>query len=282
MKIQKEDVLIEPGHSFRIFSPSLRNYFYWHYHPEFELIFIEGLTGIRHVGQHISSFMESDLVLIGSNIPHLNFDYGLMTDYQQIVVQLKDSFINDVLPGIAEFASIKLLFKRAAFGISFHGETKKQAVELLKEIQQLQSFGRLIKLLQIFNLLAGSEEYTQLNETDTSLKLFLNDKVRMGSVYEYIHQHYHEHTDVNKVAEKIGLSTAAFCRYFKKQTNMTFTDFVNQYRINLAKTMLLQDINVSEACYGVGFQSLSYFNKLFNKLTGLGPLEFKKQFCSAK
>jgi len=159
---------------------------------------------------------------------------------------------------------------------------KKQAVELLKEIQQLQSFGRLIKLLQIFNLLAGSEEYTQLNETDTSLKLFLNDKVRMGSVYEYIHQHYHEHTDVNKVAEKIGLSTAAFCRYFKKQTNMTFTDFVNQYRINLAKTMLLQDINVSEACYGVGFQSLSYFNKLFNKLTGLGPLEFKKQFSSAK
>jgi len=104
----------------------------------------------------------------------------------------------------------------------------------------------------------------------------------MGSVYEYIHQHYHEHTDVNKVAEKIGLSTAAFCRYFKKQTNMTFTDFVNQYRINLAKTMLLQDINVSEACYGVGFQSLSYFNKLFNKLTGLGPLEFKKQFSSAK
>lgn len=278
MKIQKEDVLIEPGHSFRIFSPSLRTYFYWHYHPEFELIFIEGLTGIRHVGQHISSFMESDLVLIGSNVPHLNFDYGLMTEYHQIVVQLKDSFITDTLPGIAEFASIKLLFKRAAFGISFHGETKKQAVEMLKEIQQLQSFGRLIKLLQIFNLLAGSEEYIQLNETDTSLKLFLNDKVRMGSVYEYIHTRYHERTDVKEIAKKIGLSPAAFCRYFKKQTNMTFTDFVNQYRINQAKTMLLQDINVSEACYGVGFQSLSYFNKLFNKLTGLGPLEFKKRF----
>jgi AraC-like DNA-binding protein len=281
MKIQKEEVLIEPGHSFRVFSPSLRNYFYWHYHPEYELIFIEGLTGIRHVGQHISSFMESDLVLIGSNIPHLNFDYGLMTDYQQIVVQLKESFLKDTLIGTAEFTNIQLLFKRSVYGISFQGETKKRAAKMLKEIQQLNSFERLIMLLEIFNLLAQSDEYIQLNEEDTSVKLFLNDKLRMGNIYDYIHHHYYKNTDVNEIADRIGLSTAAFCRYFKRQTNMTFTDFVNQYRINHAKTMLLQDINVSEACYSVGFQSLSYFNKLFKKLVGCGPLEFKKQFANS-
>jgi AraC-like DNA-binding protein len=281
MKIQREEVLIEPGHSFRVFSPSLRNYFYWHYHPEYELIFIEGLTGIRHVGQHISSFMESDLVLIGSNIPHLNFDYGLMTDYQQIVVQLKESFLKDTLIGTAEFTNIQLLFKRSVYGISFHGETKKRAAKMLKEIQQLNSFERLIMLLEIFNLLAQSDEYIQLNEEDTSVKLFLNDKLRMGNIYDYIHHHYYKNTDVNEIADRIGLSTAAFCRYFKRQTNMTFTNFVNQYRINHAKTMLLQDINVSEACYSVGFQSLSYFNKLFKKLVGCGPLEFKKQFANS-
>lgn len=281
MKIQREEVLIEPGHSFRVFSPSLRNYFYWHYHPEYELIFIEGLTGIRHVGQHISSFMESDLVLIGSNIPHLNFDYGLMTDYQQIVVQLKESFLKDTLIDTAEFTNIQLLFKRSVYGISFQGETKKRAAKMLKEIQQLNSFERLIMLLEIFNLLAQSDEYIQLNGEDTSVKLFLNDKLRMGNIYDYIHHHYYKNTDVNEIADRIGLSTAAFCRYFKRQTNMTFTDFVNQYRINHAKTMLLQDINVSEACYSVGFQSLSYFNKLFKKLVGCGPLEFKKQFSNS-
>ncbi|MDB4904921.1 MAG: AraC family transcriptional regulator [Mucilaginibacter sp.] len=281
MKIQKEEVLIEPGHSFRVFSPSLRNYFYWHYHPEYELIFIEGLTGIRHVGQHISSFMESDLVFIGSNIPHLNFDYGLMTDYQQIVVQLKESFLKDTLIGTAEFTNIQLLFKRSVYGISFQGETKKRAAKMLKEVQRLNSFERLIMLLEIFNLLAQSDEYIQLNEEDTSVKLFLNDKLRMGNIYDYIHHHYYKNTDVNEIADRIGLSTAAFCRYFKRQTNMTFTDFVNQYRINHAKTMLLQDINVSEACYSVGFQSLSYFNKLFKKLVGCGPLEFKKQFANS-
>jgi AraC-like DNA-binding protein len=278
MKIQKEVVKIEPGRSFRVFSPSLRNYFYWHYHPEYELIFIEGLTGIRHVGQHVSSFLGSDLVLIGPNIPHLNFDYGLMTDYRQIVVQLKESFLADTLSNTAEFTLIKQLFVKAAYGISFNGDTKNKAVPILKEIQTLDGFERLIKLLEVFNILAQADDYTILNTTDTSVKLFLNDKLRMANIYDYIHKHYHEHTDVNELADKVGLSTAAFCRYFKKQTTITFTDFVNQYRINQAKTLLLQGNNVSETCYHVGFQSVSYFNKLFKKLTGQGPLEFKKQF----
>src|SRR3954466_996536 len=103
MKIQKEIVLPDPGQSFKLFKPSLKNFFFWHYHPEHELVYVEATTGIRHVGAHISSFMESDLVLIGSNIPHLNFDYGLKTEYRQIVVQLKENFLEGALNETGEF-----------------------------------------------------------------------------------------------------------------------------------------------------------------------------------
>jgi AraC-like DNA-binding protein len=278
VQIQKEQVIIDPGQSFKLFSPSLREYFYWHYHPEVELIFIEGLTGIRHVGQHVSSFMDSDLVLIGPNIPHLNFDYGLTSEYRQIVVQLKESFPGDVLRATAELASIEQLFKKARYGIAFKGGVKAAAGQMLKAMEALNRFDRLLKLLEIFQLLALSDECELLNDQDTSISLYLKDKVRMGTIYGYIHSNYHEHVDVNEVAERVGLSTSAFCRYFKRQTKMTFTDFVNQYRINQAKTMLLKDVTVTEACYDVGFQSLSYFNKLFNKLEGLWPMEFKKRF----
>lgn len=278
MQIQKEQVIIDPGQSFKLFSPSLKAYFYWHYHPEVELIFIEGLTGIRHVGQHVSSFMDSDLVLIGPNIPHLNFDYGLTSEYRQIVVQMKENFPGDVLSGAAELTSIEQLFKKARYGIMFKGSIKTKVGPMLKEMEALNSFGRLLKLLEIFQLLALSDECELLNDQDTSVRLYLNDKVRMGTIYGYIHNNYHEHVDVNEIAARVGLSTSAFCRYFKRQTKMTFTDFVNQYRINQAKTMLLKDVTVTEACYGVGFQSLSYFNKLFNKLEGSGPMEFKKRF----
>jgi AraC-like DNA-binding protein len=278
MKIQKELVITDPGQSFKLFRPSLRHSFYWHYHPEFELVYVEAISGIRHVGQHISGYMESDLVLIGQNIPHLNFDYEIKTDYRQIVIQLKEHFMGDAFKNAPEFAAIQQLFDRAYLGLSFSGETKRIVAEKLESIQSLDHFEQLLCLLEVFQLLAHSKEVTELNDRDTSIKLFLNDKIRMGTVYEYIHANYSEKPDVNKVAAMVHLSTAAFCRYFKKQTKITFTDFVNQYRLTVAKTLLLQDKSVSQACYETGFESLSYFNKLFKKIAGENPSDFKKRY----
>jgi AraC-like DNA-binding protein len=277
MKIQKEIVRPDAGQSFKLFKPSLKNYFFWHYHPEFELVYVEAVTGIRHVGQHISSFMESDLVLIGANVPHLNFDYGIETEYRQIVVQLKEHFLKESFKETPELINIQALFDRAYLGLSFGGETKKKVVAKLRHMEGLPHFEQLISLLEVFQILATSNEVTALNEQDTSIKLFLDDRIRMGSVYKYIHANYDTHPDVNEIAASVHLSTAAFCRYFKKQTKMTFTDFVNQYRITQARTLLLKDMSVSEACYEVGFESLSYFNKLFKKLTGENPSVFKKR-----
>jgi AraC-like DNA-binding protein len=281
MKIKKEEITIQPGKSFRIFTPSLRNYFFWHYHPEFELVYVEAIAGIRHVGKNISSFVESDLVLIGSNVPHLNFDYGLQTEYKQIVVQFKEDFLPHLIAPTAEFGDIRALFEKAYLGLSFYGKTKEQVVAKLKEMQSKNNFNSLLELFEILNIMAGSSEMHQLNTEDTRIKIFMNDKIRMGTIYDYIHENYDKKPDVNDIASIVNLSTAAFCRYFKKQTNMTFTEFVNQYRITQAKTLLLKDHNVSEVGYAVGFESMSYFNKLFKSLVGETPSSFKKTILFA-
>ena len=242
-------------------------------------MYVEATAGIRHVGQNISSFIESDLVLIGSNIPHLNFDYGIETAYRQIVVQLKENFLGDAINQTPELATIQQLFDKAYLGLSFSGATKERVIKKLKDIQSLGHFEQLLSLLEVFQILANSTEVIELNEKDTSVKLFLNDKIRMGAIYKYIHANYNETADVNAVAASVHLSTPAFCRYFKKQTNMTFTEFVNQYKITQAKTLLLQDKTISEVCYESGFESLSYFNKLFKKIAGENPSVFKKRYA---
>jgi AraC-like DNA-binding protein len=134
--------------------------------------------------------------------------------------------------------------------------------------------------MEVFQLLATSKEVQVLNDQDTSINFLLKDKVRMGAVYEYIAAHFDEKPDVHEVASMVHLTTAAFCRYFKKQTNMTFTDFVNHYRVNQAKSYLLHDKNVTETCFIVGFESVSYFNRTFKKVVGQGPSEFKKRYHS--
>ncbi|WDZ99383.1 helix-turn-helix domain-containing protein [Mucilaginibacter sp. SJ] len=279
-KIQLEKVDFEPGKSFKLFSPRLRNTFLWHYHPEYELVYVEADAGIRHVGSHISGYTQHDLVLIGSNLPHLNFDYRLRSEYHQIVVQLKEDFMGTAIGITPEFSTIEQLFKRAANGIAFYGETRTLAVQKLKLLPAMSSFQQLMGLMEIFNILAGSNEFIILNNDGLNLQFFLKDKIRMGAVYEYIGNNYNLKPDVNVVAAKVNFTTAAFCRYFKKQTKMTFTDFVNQYRVDIAKNLLMQDKNVTETCYAVGFESLSYFNKLFNKIVGKNPSEFKKAWVS--
>lgn len=256
----------------------MRKHFYWHFHPEIELVYVEAVSGIRHVGRHISSYIGSDLVLIGPNIPHLNFDYGLETEYKQIVVQLRPDFLQTLIAPTAEFAGIRALFEQAYKGLSFYGETREKVVRLLREVNMDQPFHALVQLLEVFHILSGSAEVEVLNEEDTSSKWLLNDKVRMGTIYDYVHENYDSEPDVNVIAGKVHLSTAAFCRYFKRQTNMTFTDFVNQYRVSYAKNLLLQGKSANEVCWEVGFESVSYFNRLFKRVVGETPAAFRKAY----
>jgi len=279
-EIQLEKVEFEPGKSFKLFSPRLRNTFLWHYHPEIELVYVEADAGIRHVGSHISGYTQSDLVFIGSNIPHLNFDYRLRSDYHQVVIQLREDFMGTAIGTSPELLTINQLFKKASSGVAFYGETRTLAGQRLKELHHLPSFDQLIELIDIFQFLGNSTEYTILNEDHLSLQFFLKDKIRMGAVYEYIDANYNRKPDVKIVADKVHLTPPAFCRYFKRQTHMTFTDFVNQYRIDMAKNLLMQDTNITEVCYAVGFESLSYFNKLFNKIVGENPSDFKKKWLA--
>jgi AraC-like DNA-binding protein len=274
--IQLEKVDFDPGRSFKLFSPRLRNTFLWHYHPEVELVYVEADAGIRHVGTHISTYTQSDLVFIGSNLPHLNFDYRLRSEYEQTVIQLRTNFLGNAVDLAREFSSIHQLFKRAAYGIAFYGETKIRVVAKLKRMTSMNALDQLLELITILQLLADSNEYVMLNKDLSSNRFILKDKIRMGAIYEYIDAEYHRNPDVNVVAEKVNLTTPAFCRYFKKQTNMTFTEFVNQYRMERAKNLLMQNHNVSQTCYAVGLDSLSYFNKLFREIVGQNPSDFRR------
>ncbi|MBO9151990.1 helix-turn-helix domain-containing protein [Chitinophaga sp. GCM10012297] len=271
--LQLEEIHPDSGRSFKFNTSCFKKNFYWHFHPEYEIVYVEGGSGTRHVGQHISNYIDSDLIFIGPDVPHLNFDYGLGYEINQIVVQLKEDFLGDAFLNAPEMSAIRELFNRAKYGLSFSGQTKTHIAAKLKQMQEMDHFAQLISLLEVFQLMATSKDVVQLNQrADQQHK-----DARMAVIYGYIDANFHLRPDVNTIARQVHMTTAAFCRYFKKQTGMTFTDFVNHCRINQAKNLLLQDRSVSEACFATGFEQLSYFTKLFTKMNGENPREFKKR-----
>jgi hypothetical protein len=88
MKVLREAIKPDADSSFKILlTPNLNELFYWHFHAEYEIVYVEAKNGIRHIGEHISKYEGSDLAFIGPNIPHLNFDYGVKETAETVVVQ---------------------------------------------------------------------------------------------------------------------------------------------------------------------------------------------------
>ena len=276
MKLIFENFTPDAGSSFRLLTPQLNDFFYWHYHPEYEIVYIEGADGTRHVGEHISRFEGSDLVLIGPYIPHLNFDYGIKTPYKKYVLHIKEDFLDKAFAQMPELGDVKYLFEQARKGVYFHSDSKKDIGEALKNLFQLTHFEQFIAILKLLQSMSVCAEKELLHANPVGQYYNLKEQQRLKVVYAYIEAHYHEKMDIMDMAKLTHLTHAAFCRYFKKMTLMTFTEFVNQYRINQAKKLLLLDNTVTEVCFQCGFESLSYFNRVFKKVTGENPLQFKK------
>lgn len=278
MKIIRENIRPDQGSSFKILlTPGLNDTFLWHLHPEYEIVYVEGSSGTRHVGSHTSVYEGSDLVFIGPNIPHLNFDYGVRTRCEQVIVQMREDFLGKDFLLAPELGNIRKLFEDSHHGLSFTGGTKQVVGEKLKQMPGMSPFDQLLALLDILRIMSESVEAIVLNPKPIDSKAFRKEHMRIQHVYAYVEAHFDRTPDVNAAAAAVNLTTPAFCRFFKANTRMTFTDFVNQFRINQAKNLLLQDRSVSEACFAVGFESLSYFNKLFKKVVGENPSEFKKR-----
>lgn len=278
MKIQLENISPESKSPFRLLhDPKLNHLFYWHFHPEFELVYIEGASATRHVGNHISQFIDSDLVLIGSNIPHLNFDYGVTTTYQKEVLHIKPNFKKDIVGQLPELQPIERLMELSRYGLAFSGETLEKIGSRLKTLHQLKPFEFLMETLYILEELAHSKEFKLLHTKPFVNRYSKKEQQRIREIYGLIDERYQGKMTVDEVAELCNLSKPAFCRYFKKATGSTFIEFLNQYRISQAKRLLLMGKNVGETCYECGFESLSYFNRIFKKVTGENPSGFKKR-----
>lgn len=280
MKVEFEIVKPDKGSSFRLLHQKVSSKdFIWqyHYHPEVEITCVLKGSGTRHVGNHISNYDNGDLVLIGPNLPHSGFGLHATNPHEEIVVQAKEDVIKQPLAHLKEMEAIGLLLEKAKYGIVFTGETKKAATAKLINMLQLSSFEKYIELIKVLQLLAVSEEYSLLNEQVLLSTTINKHKARLQKILTYVENHYTKEIDIADVARLSALSVPSFCNYFKRTTHITFTDFVNRYRIQKACLLLQEDKTIAEVCFETGFNNVTYFNKVFKAVLNKTPSEFRKE-----
>jgi AraC-like DNA-binding protein len=242
---------------------------FWHFHPEIELVYVNKGQGKRHIGNHLSYFNNSQLILLGSNLPHNGFTDRLTSNGSETLVQFKPDFLGETFFDIPEMQNIVQLFERAKKGILFKPEAKKVVGPKMENLINYEGFERIIKLLEILNDLAISEDYTLLNADGYAFETKPQDSTKIDIIYKHINNNFKNHISLEEIADKVSMTVPAFCRYFKKATGKTFTKMVNEYRVVHATKLLSESqMTITDVCFECGFNNFSHFNKLFNEFTG--------------
>lgn len=280
MNVECEIILPDEGSSFRVLHTKTKpESFPWqyHYHPEYEIVCVLSGGGTRHVGNHFSNYENGDLVLIGPNLPHAGFGLNAYGLHEEIVIQIKEDVLKDSILSRPEMAIIATLLEKSKYGICFNGHTKELVTKNLKKFLRFSSFDKLIELYRILYLMAISEDYELLNPTSALSNLTRKNNGRLQEILAYVEKNYNEEIDVKKAASIANLSVPSFCNYFKKLMNFTYTDFINQYRVQRACIMLHQEKTINEISFECGFNNVTYFNKVFKTIMKKTPSQYKKE-----
>jgi len=251
---------------------------FWHFHPEIELVYVNKGRGKRHIGNHLSYFNNSQLIILGSNLPHNGFTDGLTAKGSETVVQFKPDFLGDSFFNIPEMNTINNLFEKAKKGILYKPDTKKVVGPKIESLVHLEGFQRIAKLLEILNDLAEAEDYTLLNADGFVFETAPQDSTKIDIIFKHINNNFQQHITLEEIADIVSMTVPAFCRYFKKATGKTFTKLVNEYRVVHATKLLSESQNsITDICFECGFNNFSHFNKLFKEFTGKSASKYRSE-----
>ncbi|MGS0740796.1 helix-turn-helix domain-containing protein [Glaciimonas sp. GG7] len=252
----------------------------WHYHDVYELHFIIKSSGKLFVGDYIGEFGPGNLVLTGPRLPH----NWISTDVpkegihaRDMAIQFAHAPLELAAKYIPEMREIMPLLERAKYGIEFFN-ISEQAEQDFYRIRDAKDVNRFAEFLNLLGVLAKNNTYRLLSSSQ--MQSFEDDAslAQINTVFNYITEHYRTPISADLLATRLNMSPAKFSRFFRKATGNSFTDFVNQIRVNKACQLLMNsDQYVTNICYEVGFNNVANFNRRFLDIKGITPKEFRAQ-----
>jgi len=250
----------------------------WHYHPEMEIVYINGGSGKRHIGNHMSYYADGDLLFIGAQLPHFGFTDHLTQNKSEIVIQAREDFLGPELFNAPEMAQIRQLLVRSKQGLAF-GQAIKDAIgPKIEALIHLSAFDRMLGFLNILQELATTKDFEVLNAEQIILESKPQDTQRLDVIYSFVGASFTRSISLNEVSDKVSMTPQAFSRYFKQKTGKTFIQFVNEYRLIHARKLLTEgQLSITDVCFSAGFNNFSHFNKTFKLATGKSPSQYRNE-----
>ncbi|WP_047244906.1 AraC family transcriptional regulator [Maribacter thermophilus] len=258
----------------------------WHFHKEIELIYFIKSTGTRYVGNSIGNFGPGELYMIGSNIPHLfknDKEYYDENPEREavnlVVIKFEPEFLGSQFLELSEVKNLRTLMKRADRGIKFSPATTYLVHNHILGLVNNRGLSNIVGLLTILDILSVNENYKTLCSEVIPNVYNKDEKDRMARVITFLTDNFDKKIELEEVAKIAYMTPNAFCRYFKKKTRKSFTQYLNEIRLRHACRLLIEgNMQIATICYQSGFNTLTNFNRQFKALLNCTPSEYMEKY----
>lgn len=244
---------------------------------ELNLLYTEAVNSLEEAW-----FLDEEIILHGDIAIHEKYE-NILKNFEKCVLEIeqvseecrkKILYDIDILGKreILNAAVIKETMIRCLHLLSFENnvykeELTKATMEMAEHIHSARSFEEMLQIL---------EKYANMLYQTKSNKKNLNRELSEAIVYLKMHC-CEENISLPSVAQKVGLHKDYLSKLFKWELGLGFSDYVNSLRIKKAKELLkTTHMCVYEVAQTVGFRDESYFSRVFKKITGVRPNEYKR------
>lgn len=260
------------------------NSFMWHYHPEIEITYIK--KGSMHYRVNNQSFhlKEGDIIFCNSNALHsgemehqedcsyipVTFDPKLIYGFFQSTICTK--YVEPVIQNLA-VCSMHIDYTE-----SWHETFRKKMLEVIALDKEKPDFYELdisIRMQIMWRLLVEHLPHQPLPAASD-----LTEYERIRKILSYIEQNYMNPITLAEVAEHIHLCESECTRLFKRHMNTTLFSFLQEYRIERSLEYLSTHESISNIAGKTGFSDSNYYSKVFSKIKGCSPREYRKNLIS--
>jgi AraC-like DNA-binding protein len=283
MKVLPFTIPVAHDHSIIVQDETLPHFYpYLHRHAEVQVTWIQQGEGTLLAGNGMHPFHEGEIYLFGANLPHLfKSDPTYFLPESTKVVKTVTLFFNpegklQALFELPEMKTLKAFIIQWQIGYKAQQESSDILAQKIRRLQNAAGAERLALFIGLLHTLQLDEGLIPLGTGSYSYNLTDPEGLRIAAVYNYIMQNYNGDLALADVAAQAHLTPTAFCRYFKKHTRNTFVHFVNKIRVNEACRQLTNGSqnSIATVAYGCGFNSITNFNYIFKRITGLSPREY--------
>lgn len=250
-----------------------------HSQASWELSCIITGAGTRLMSDVSEAFTKGEVVLIPPGVQHCWYFNKDKTDQngniENITIFFNGDFLNNVSLCFPEFSEHIKHILAAQNAVVFSGEVRKRIHSLILRMREESAGKRVLTFIEILLIISDDRTGRVIVNTKPRSK----SEVRMSQIRSFVNCNYGREISLDEIVAHIGMNKSAFCTFIKKETGLTFTNYVNDVRLNLAAAALREsELPISEIGASVGLADTPYFCRIFKKKFSMTPTGYRKNY----